>query len=74
MASHEEEEIIRRKVNELRHRLTKAVLSMNSLSDEHIVAISQELDSYIVQLQKNNLATQRLETERLVKKILGTNS
>lgn len=74
MATHEEEAIIRQKVNELRHRLTKAVLSMNSLSDEHIVAISQELDAYIVQLQKRNLATQRLETEKLVKKILGTSS
>ncbi|OBY76419.1 hypothetical protein BBG47_27220 [Paenibacillus sp. KS1] len=50
----QEEELIRLKVKELRERLARTVESMKSLSDRHVVEISQELDWYILQLQKMN--------------------
>ncbi|MBG9792364.1 hypothetical protein ABD76_07575 [Paenibacillus dendritiformis] len=54
MLTHAEEQLILQKVEELRQRLTRAVGNMKSLSDEHVVILSQELDSYILQLQKKN--------------------
>ncbi|MEQ7053798.1 aspartyl-phosphate phosphatase Spo0E family protein [Paenibacillaceae sp. P-4] len=50
----QEEELIQLKVKELRERLARTVESMKNLSDRHVVEISQELDWYILQLQKMN--------------------
>ena len=50
----QEEEFIQLKVKELRERLARTVESMKNLSDRHVVEISQELDWYILQLQKMN--------------------
>lgn len=50
----QEEELIQLKVKELRECLARTVESMKSLSDRHVVEISQELDWYILQLQKMN--------------------
>ncbi|WP_289355110.1 aspartyl-phosphate phosphatase Spo0E family protein [Paenibacillus sp. S-12] len=50
----QEEELIQLKVKELRKRLERRVEGMKSLSDRRVVEISQELDWYILQLQKKN--------------------
>ncbi|MDT8976439.1 aspartyl-phosphate phosphatase Spo0E family protein [Paenibacillus sp. chi10] len=52
----QEEEFIQLKVKELRERLARTVESMKNLSDRHVVEISQELDWYILQLQKMNFS------------------
>lgn len=52
----QEEEFIQLKVKELRERLARTVESMKNLSDRHVVEISQELDWYILQLQKINFS------------------
>ncbi|BFH67479.1 hypothetical protein J27TS7_50570 [Paenibacillus dendritiformis] len=54
MLTHAEEKLILQKVQELRQRLTLSVGNKKSLSDEHVVKLSQELDCYILQLQKKN--------------------
>ncbi|WCR29564.1 aspartyl-phosphate phosphatase Spo0E family protein [Paenibacillus thiaminolyticus] len=54
MLTHAEEQLILQKVEELRQRLTRSVGDMKSLSDENVVKLSQELDCYILQLQKKN--------------------
>ncbi|BFH12495.1 aspartyl-phosphate phosphatase Spo0E family protein [Paenibacillus melissococcoides] len=58
MATHDEELIILQKVEELRVRLKRTVGIMKSLSDERVVKLSQELDCYILQLQKKNYFNQ----------------
>ncbi|MDG0871669.1 aspartyl-phosphate phosphatase Spo0E family protein [Paenibacillus thiaminolyticus] len=54
MLTHAEEQLFLQKVEELRQRLTRTVGDMKSLSDENVVKLSQELDCYILQLQKKN--------------------
>ncbi|NGP62063.1 aspartyl-phosphate phosphatase Spo0E family protein [Paenibacillus thiaminolyticus] len=54
MLTHAEEQLILQKVEELRQRLTRTVGDMKSLSDENVLKLSQELDCYILQLQKKN--------------------
>lgn len=56
MAINDEELVILQKVEELRQRLARAVGSIKSLNDERIVELSQELDCYILQIQKKNCA------------------
>lgn len=54
MLTQEEELLIQLKVKELREHLSRTVEGMKSLSHRHVVEISQELDWYILQLQKMN--------------------
>jgi len=56
VAANDEELVILEKVEELRQRLARAVGSIKSLNDERIVELSQELDCYILKIQKKNCA------------------
>lgn len=54
MAINGEEQVILQKVEELRQRLARAVGRIKSLNDERVVELSQELDWYLLQIQKKN--------------------
>ncbi|RJG17890.1 aspartyl-phosphate phosphatase Spo0E family protein [Paenibacillus thiaminolyticus] len=74
MATHDEELFILQKVEELRLRLKRAVGTIKSLSDERVVKLSQELDSYILQLQKKNYLNRAKanNTKRIAKMTEGS--
>ncbi|UHA74989.1 aspartyl-phosphate phosphatase Spo0E family protein [Paenibacillus sp. 481] len=47
------EDMLLYKMNSLRKQLDRAVHEHQSLSDERVVQISQELDTYVLQFQKS---------------------
>ncbi|MBN3524502.1 aspartyl-phosphate phosphatase Spo0E family protein [Paenibacillus apiarius] len=54
MNTQDEELVLIQKVEDLRQRLVRTVGSIKSFNDEYVVELSQELDSYVLQLQKKN--------------------
>ncbi|CAH8768061.1 aspartyl-phosphate phosphatase Spo0E family protein [Paenibacillus dendritiformis] len=55
-----EKEFLTEKIEELRQRLVREAASMNSLDDEYIVRLSQELDTYILEHQKMTHANREI--------------
>ncbi|PZM65311.1 hypothetical protein DOE73_12505 [Paenibacillus dendritiformis] len=55
-----EKEFLTEKIEELRQRLVREAASMNSLDDEYIVRLSQELDTYILKHQKMTHANREI--------------
>ncbi|TDL57628.1 aspartyl-phosphate phosphatase Spo0E family protein [Paenibacillus dendritiformis] len=47
------------KINELRTKLVEAVGTKGKFTDEEVVRMSQQLDSYIVELQSRQAAKRR---------------
>ncbi|MCE5168297.1 aspartyl-phosphate phosphatase Spo0E family protein [Paenibacillus profundus] len=55
MVTQDEDLVLIQKVEDLRQRLIRTVGSIKSFNDERVVELSQELDYYVLQLQKRTI-------------------
>ncbi|UHA72159.1 aspartyl-phosphate phosphatase Spo0E family protein [Paenibacillus sp. 481] len=55
LVQYSSEEMLLFKMNTLKKRLNQAVDEYDSLTDERVVQISQELDVYVLQFQMNTM-------------------
>ncbi|MDP5274582.1 aspartyl-phosphate phosphatase Spo0E family protein [Chengkuizengella axinellae] len=46
-----QEKQLNKKIEELRHQLTVLIKNKEDFVDDHVLAVSQQLDNFIIQLQ-----------------------